>query len=84
MRRRWQKGYVQRISLILTGEFMSGVLKWGTRVAAVISSSSLIAIPFGHYSPGYMTLTDCIMLLIWVHMEWEIRQDQKTGPQNED
>jgi hypothetical protein len=51
---------------------ISKVIKWGVRIAALISASSLIAIPFGHCSQDYMTLSDCIMLLVWGHMEWEI------------
>ncbi|ADU72352.1 hypothetical protein Pat9b_5082 (plasmid) [Pantoea sp. At-9b] len=51
---------------------MGKVIKWGVRIAALISASSLIAIPFGHCSQDYMTLSDCIMLLVWGHMEWEI------------
>ncbi|MDE8559401.1 hypothetical protein [Pantoea vagans] len=56
---------------------MHEIIKWGVRLAGSISLTSLITIPFGYYSPHYLTALDCIMLSMWGHTEWENYRDKR-------
>ncbi len=56
---------------------MHKIIKWGVRFAGSISLTSLISIPFGHYSSPCLTALDCIMLSMWGHTEWENYRDKR-------
>lgn len=58
---------------------MQDIIKWGVRAASLLSAVSLISNLFGYSPPNFQTGLDAIMVLIWIHMEWEIRHPSEQG-----
>lgn len=58
---------------------MQVMIKWGVRIAVSMSIASLLSIPFGYISPAYQTVLDSIMIVVWIHMEWEVFCKKRAG-----
>lgn len=50
------------------------LIKALTRIAALVSVTS-IATGFTHW-PDVMFISSCVMLLIWLHAEWDWRRQR--------